>query len=120
MITSDERSEIAQELRELRHATYYHEEVVENIIDVIRIADPVNTFCEPEDIYKLLADLIEPTCCVVSTISYDWLDGTEYSHELSCGHTCNTICPEPPEFCDKCGARVAEKDVNEQHRFPKR
>lgn len=59
-INDDQRREVAQELRELRHTTYYREEVVENICDAISIADPVNTFREPEDVYKLLADLIEP------------------------------------------------------------
>ena len=63
MISDEKRREVAQELRELRHTTYYREEVVENICDVISIADPVNTFREPEDVYKLLADLIDrPTC----------------------------------------------------------
>ena len=60
MVTDNQRREVAQELRELRHTTYYSEEVVENICDAISIADPVNTFREPEDVYKLLADLIEP------------------------------------------------------------
>lgn len=60
MVTDNKRREIAQELRELRHTTYYHEEVMENICDAISIADPANTFREPEDIYKLLAELIEP------------------------------------------------------------
>lgn len=60
MIDDNQRREVANELRELRHTTYYREEVVENICDAISIADPVNTFREPEDIYKLLADLIEP------------------------------------------------------------
>lgn len=50
-------------MRGLRHTTYYHEEIVENICDVISIADPLNTFREPEDVYRLLADLIDrPTC----------------------------------------------------------
>ena len=59
-VTDNQRREVAQELRELRHTTYYREEVVENICDAISIADPVNTFREPEDVYKLLADLIDP------------------------------------------------------------
>lgn len=58
-ISDDQCREVAQELRGLRHTTYYHEEIVENICDVISIADPVNTFREPEDIYRLLADLID-------------------------------------------------------------
>lgn len=60
MISDEKRREVAQELRELRHTTYYREEVVENICDAISIADPANTFREPEDVYKLLADLIDP------------------------------------------------------------
>lgn len=59
-VTDNQRREVAQELRGLRHTTYYSEEVVENICDAISIADPVNTFREPEDVYKLLADLIDP------------------------------------------------------------
>lgn len=50
---------------------------------------------------------------VVSTISYDWPEGSEYRHELSCGHTCDTDWPEPPEFCSECGARVVEKEEDE-------
>lgn len=59
-INDEQRRNVAQELSELRHTTYYSEEIVENICDAISIADPVNTFREPEDVYKLLADLIEP------------------------------------------------------------
>ena len=63
MISDDQRREVAQELRGLRHTTYYHEEIVENICDVISIADPASTFREPEDVYRLLADIIDrPTC----------------------------------------------------------
>lgn len=60
MVTDNQRREVAQELRELRHTTYYSEEVVENICDAISIADPANIFRDPEDVYKLLADLIDP------------------------------------------------------------
>ncbi len=60
MVIDKQRREVAQELSELRHTTYYSEEIVENICDAISIADPANTFREPEDVYKLLADLIEP------------------------------------------------------------
>lgn len=60
-ITPEERQEVAAKLRELRHRTYYREEIVESICDAISIADPVNTFREPEDVYELLADLIDPT-----------------------------------------------------------
>ena len=52
----------------------------------------------------------ERTCKVVGTISMDWSDGsTVYTHELSCGHTCRTDWPEPPAFCDECGARLVSE-----------
>ena len=107
MITDKQRREVAQELRELRHTTYYSEEVVENICDAISIADPANTFREPEDVYKLLADLIDPTCYLVGTTSEEGLYGpTVFRYELSCGHTCHTDCPEPPAYCYECGCRM--------------
>ena len=60
----------------------------------------------------MLADCFivrERVCEVVSTISMDWSDGsTVYWHELSCGHTRETRLPEPPAFCDECGARVVD------------
>lgn len=56
------REKVAETLREFKHKTYYKEEIVENICDAINIADPTNTFREPEDIYQLLADIIDPTC----------------------------------------------------------
>lgn len=58
---------------------------------------------------------IDPTCYIVSTISYDWPGpgGSIYRYDLSCGHMCETSWPEPPAFCDQCGARVVEKEVVE-------
>lgn len=110
MTSSEERREVAEALRGLRHRTYYNEEVVENIKDAIGIADPVSTFREPEDVYELLADLIDPTCHLVGTTSEEGLyDGlTIFRHELSCGHTCETVWLEPPAYCDVCGARVVD------------
>ena len=56
-----------------------------------------------------LADLIDPTCHVIGTISMDWSDGsTVYVYNLSCGHTRETSLPEPPHYCDECGARVVD------------
>lgn len=61
----------------------------------------------------MLADCFivrERVCEVVSTISMEWSDGsTVYVHELSCGHTRETSLPEPPAFCDECGARVVDE-----------
>ena len=38
--TNDERREVAEVLRGLRHTTYYSEEVVENIKDAIGMCQP--------------------------------------------------------------------------------
>lgn len=107
MVTDKQRREVAQELRELRHTTYYCEEVVENIRDAISIADPVNTFREPEDVYKLLADLIDRETCsnegsgnrfVCSACRYKFVDDSDYAEDLDWA------------FCPNCGAEVVEDD----------
>lgn len=113
MISDKERREVAEQLRMLRHITYYREEVMENICDAINIADPVNTFREPEDIYECLADLIDPTCHVVSEALHTGgfgceEAGTEFT--LSCGHTVIVDGDFPPRYCDECGCRVVTGD----------
>lgn len=75
------RAEVAKQLRELQHKTYYREEIVENITDAISISDPVNTFREPEDVYELLADLIDPTCKYLPIASVTWVDDNDEEHE---------------------------------------
>ena len=105
----DPRREVAERLRGLRHRTYYREEIVESICDAISIADPVNTFREPEDVYELLADLIDPTCTVVSDDVFFGSFGCEeagYKFKLSCGHEVLSECEYPPDYCSECGARV--------------
>lgn len=66
---------------------------------------------EHGNIFDYLADLIDPTCTVVGRSSQDWSDGsTDYINELSCGHECRTNWPEPPAYCDECGARVVDDE----------
>lgn len=121
----DDRTEIATALRGLTHETYYNEEIVDNICDAINIADPTNTFRTPEDIYNLLADLIDPTCRIywVDT-SYNTPDaGYEPDGYYTCSHCdcefgdytsevwdtyqARYYEGEPPfEFCPHCGARI--------------
>ena len=119
MPTSDVRREVAEELRGLRHMTYYSEEVVENIKDAIGIADPVNTFREPEDIYELLADLIDPTCHN-KQISYNKTSPEEFrTDNFICSACRETFCadgdgvnhPIDWAYCPNCGARVAGVDA---------
>lgn len=106
--TSEERINVAEALRGLRHRTYYSEEVVENIKDAIGITDPVNTFREPEDVYELLAELIDPVCHVVTT-------GERRGRPI--GSACS-VCHAPlyPStawtggmwYCSQCGHRVVD------------
>lgn len=100
MTSGEERREVAENLRELRHTTYYREEVVENICDAISIADPVNTFREPEDVYKLLADLIDPTCHMEP-------EGEGFRCS-ACGtyHDMSGFDEFPWPRCPECGSRV--------------
>lgn len=134
------RKEIAARLRELRHKTYYREEIVESITDAISIADPVNTFREPEDVYELLADLIDPTCQYLPCVCASWFDDSDEEHEDTSlevlGNSENAHCSvcdyemmtgeegwfdyERKEhgnrliprfnYCPNCGARVVQDD----------
>lgn len=101
------REEIAAKLRELRHKTYYREEIVESITDAISIADPVNTFREPEDVYELLADLIDPTCHDFG--SEEGTNGESYDFACSaCGWRGDMT---NANYCPNCGARVVRDEV---------
>lgn len=120
MISDEKRRDVAQELRELRHITHYSEEVVDNIRDVISIADSVNTFREPEDVYKLLADLIDrQTChdvggayefrcsvcgCVIHIFQGDGFDDDDSTMTVGGDHL------YVPHYCPNCGAEVVSAD----------
>jgi predicted Zn-ribbon and HTH transcriptional regulator len=96
-----ERQEVAEKLRELRHRTYYREEIVESICDAISIADPVNTFREPEDVYELLANLIDPTCELDLDFCMEYIVCQSCGYELPHGtHLDET------KYCPNCGSRV--------------
>lgn len=120
MTSSDERREVASALRgdpndtlipqsrdgfegmTYREAAYRFWDMCRRVRDAANVDIAYSTT-------SVLADLIDPTCHVVGTISQDWSNGsTVYAHELSCGHTCYTSLPEPPAYCDECGARVVE------------
>lgn len=57
------------------------------------------------------ATLGRGTCKVVSSIRHDYeggYGGTEYEHELSCGHKTWWADDDPPEWCPWCGRKVVE------------
>ena len=52
----------------------------------------------------------ERTCELDGTIKWDWdVCGPYWQHELSCGHVVTTTEPEPPKYCEECGARVVDR-----------
>ena len=129
--TNDERREVAARLRALPsdiYSTIKRWEKDGLFIDAT-LCDKANYIqihnavfgCSPDEyvhpgdydeLHERLADLIDPTCHVVGTTSEEGLyDGlTIFRHELSCGHTCETVWLEPPAYCDECGARVVSDD----------
>ena len=103
--TSDERREVAERLRKAADFDEWLDLTIENAI--------FGVFGEVRrPIADNLADLIDPVCHLVGTTSEEGLyDGlTIFRHELSCGHTCETVWLEPPAYCDVCGARVVSDD----------
>lgn len=100
--TSEERREVAARLHEFVNTDVWLSAmfaVLEKFGDTDRRSADV------------IADLIDPTCHLVDTTSTDGLHGPIiFSHELSCGHTCETFWREPPAYCNECGARVVSDD----------
>ena len=103
--TSDERHEVAEKLRQASHTDTDFDVTI-----AIAILETIGEVHRP--IAAVVADLIDPTCHVVGTTSEEGLyDGlTIFRHELSCGHTCETVWLEPPAYCDVCGARVVDDE----------
>lgn len=98
-MNNDERREVAEKLRKTQGIKAF----------VKSLGIDLNGDWYWTDVSRRVADLIDPTCHVVGTESMEWRNGTTtYDHELSCGHTCFTDWPEPPRYCDECGARVVD------------
>lgn len=119
----NDRMEIAAELRELRHKTYCNEEIVDNIVESISVADPANTFREPEDVYELLADIIDPTCHN-KAIAINKMAPLEFrTYNLICSNCGETFradldginTPIDWEYCPNCGYRIVETNSGEDN-----
>lgn len=113
--TSDERREVAEKLRRITPIELFaykslYEGVCNEIARCIGFDKAPNSV--GESIYRI-ADLIDPTCHVVSealhTGSFGCEEaGTEFT--LSCGHTVIVDGDFPPSYCDECGARVVDDE----------
>ena len=108
--TSDERREVAERLRQMAdaHDATEASRVARALELEYKVYGTVVAF-DSADI-RNLADLIDPTCHLVSTTFHSWSDGSAaFYHELNCGHTCETVWAKPPSYCTECGARVVDK-----------
>lgn len=116
MVSSEERREVAERLRKyaktVTHSPEYlwaHLEIAVNGWHMGAYVD--ESYVYDNEVLSRLADLIDPICEDEGTITQDWPDGSAtYLHELSCGHTCETIYAGAPAFCPYCGARVVDDD----------
>ena len=100
--TSDERREVAEQLREARPSTYYAEELVDLIKDALLPAYPAETWREPTDVLSALADLIDPTGSLVLTT-----DGSAMSRNCP---ECGDPIYHNVNYCPNCGVRLVEDD----------
>lgn len=107
--TDEERHEAAANLRKI-HLGGANKDLIE-----LMLSDAIGAWHENgiswDYITERLADLIDPTCHLVSTTFHSWSDGSAaFYHELSCGHICETVWGKPPSYCPECGARVVDED----------
>lgn len=74
-----------------------------------RVRAFIRNYLTPEQAVD--ATLGRGTCEVVSSIRHDYeggYGGTEYEHELSCGHKTWWADDDPPEWCPYCGRKVVD------------
>ena len=108
-MSSDERARVA---REMRYVAYKpglcHGWGLGSLVNSI-LTDGAPTPTTPQALLLALADLIDPTCEVVSE---NWMVNktTGERHggcSLSCGHI---VMNDVPAYCPFCGARVVDGD----------
>ena len=103
-MTSEERREVAERLRKAADSDEWLDVTINNAIFGVfgEVRHPIS---------DTLADLIDPTCRLVSTTFKSFSDGSAaFYHELSCGHTCASVYGSAPAYCPECGARVVDED----------
>ena len=109
--TSEERREVAKRLREMAdaHDATEASRVARTLGLEYKVYGTVVAFDSAD--MRHLAELIDPTCHLVSTTFHSWSDGSAaFYHELSCGHICETVWGKPPSYCPECGARLVDEN----------
>lgn len=103
--TSDERREVAERLR--KASEFPEENILAALVDICGINF---NFSGNVTLWRStmtrLADLIDPTCAIVST---DCACSCR-TYRLSCGHSVSRpLRSNTPEYCSVCGARVVNE-----------
>lgn len=111
--TSDERRKVAERLREQAYEGYGVN--LESMLYALGL-DSDDEGRGDEDVFEMLADLIDPTCKVVRKKVY--AGGPQMYKTLWCCSECGFPLAESKckghvqfvaeNFCPRCGARVAE------------
>lgn len=98
--TPDDRERVAETLRvQAAHTMPY------GVINTLKGAVEVDGTWR--DVWRRLADLVDPTCEVVSEACEDATGGYAiHRYRLSCGHMVASLSTDPPAFCERCGARI--------------
>lgn len=99
--TSDERREVAERLRKngrvLREIDADIETAALTLDDVLGVGHT----CSWQDVFDMLADLIDPTC----EAAYDNPFASDFNYRcMACGEHFST-CGEP-RYCPGCGRRI--------------
>ena len=112
--TSDERREVAENLRDLTISRYtkYKEEFFDELAEVVVDFEDRNDF---DAVLGKLADLIDPTCR--NTLPQNWgtFECSECGAQFEVSYVFMTASgtddsePVTPRFCLNCGARVVSE-----------
>ena len=108
--TSDDRREVAAELREASTGAYRHVDALDVIAGSVGVDTEGKLSREIEkETYAALADLIDPTCKVSSAepIIDEVGLAVGWDFSLTCGHIVQMPWNDAPAYCPYCGARVA-------------
>lgn len=104
MTSSDERREVAARLHEFADTDVWLSAM---FAELEKFGDTDRRSAD------VIADLIDPTCHVVSDEKFFGSFGCEEAGTrfvLSCGHETIVDGDYPPSYCSECGARVVSED----------
>lgn len=113
MVSSDERREVAERLREDASCSENSpREVVESYLGIEYDGSDVMEESYTSESLLRIADMIDPTCEVdsIEPVEDELGQTVGYEFHLTCGHAPEQPFNEPPAYCPYCSARVIHDD----------